>query len=82
MSSQCVEIRRLNNGFVVEATDPKIVEANDKQKSGVYRYRNPRREYAFKTFKEVLKWLKDNEATLTAAPKDDYGTAFDEPTEA
>jgi hypothetical protein len=73
MSDHCVSIRRLNNGFVIEATDPAIEKKNRASK-GVYK--NPRVEYAMKDFKDVLKWLKDNADVLSKPAEDEYATAF------
>jgi hypothetical protein len=78
MSRECVSIRRLNNGFVIEATDPAIEKANNAQKNGAYRYKNPRVEYAMKDEKEVMKWLKDNASVWAAKTTDEFGSAFAE----
>jgi hypothetical protein len=68
MSDHCVSIRRLNNGFVIEATDPEIeARRTTPRKPGAYRYKSPRVEYAMKNSKEVLKWLKDNESVWATA---------------
>jgi hypothetical protein len=72
-------IRKLTNGFVVCATDPAIVKSNATSKG---RWQNPEVEYAFKTFEEVLRWLKAQKDTLLPAPDDEeeYANSFDEAT--
>lgn len=74
----CVRIERLTNGYEVTIRDPAIVKANAKRdsKPGIYQpYKDPEREYAFKTVKEVMAFLEKN--LETALPLDDYDTAFE-----
>jgi hypothetical protein len=80
MSDHCVTIRRLNNGFVIEATDPAIVKANNApSKPGKPSpYRNARVEYAMKDFNAVLKWLKEHKDVLSTPAEDEYASAFGE----
>lgn len=80
MSDHCVTIRRLNNGFVIEATDPAIVKANNApSKPGKsMAYRSPRVEYAMKDFPAVLKWLKEHQDVLSTQGEDEYASAFGE----
>lgn len=71
------EIRRVENGFVVCATDPAIVKANrDPKKS----YRSSEVEYAFTSLQKALAWIKANEATLVPEDDDEYATSFDQAT--
>lgn len=67
-------IERLENGFEVEISDPKIASANDSAK--VVRYRSPWKAYAFKTAKEVVAFLEKN--LEKAVPNDEYSSCFDE----
>jgi len=79
MSDTIVRIRKIDNGFVVCACDPKIQADNRNPKKP---YRNPECEYAFDTFEKVLKWLKANVDNLVPEPDDDaeYANSFDQAT--
>jgi hypothetical protein len=79
MSDTIVRIRRIDNGFVVCANDPKIMENNRKPKVP---WKDPECEYAFDTFEKVLKWLKTNVDNLVPEPDDadEYANSFDEAT--
>ena len=70
----CIE--RMQNGFEVTVTDPKIVKANNtKDKNGYTPYKDPQVEYGFKSVKEVLTFLEAN--LEKALPKDSFGNTFD-----
>ncbi len=80
MSDCVVRIDKLANGYEVEMTDPKIVEANNKRDNstgGKYTpWKDPKVGYVFKTVDEVVGFL--TKALPTAMPvKDDYSTSFD-----
>lgn len=68
----CVRIEKIANGYEVTLTDPAIVKANSKANS---KWRDPSREYAFKTVKEVLAFLDKH--LDSALPADDYESSFD-----
>lgn len=57
MSSNTIRIERLENGYTVEVTDPKIRAANAKPKAV---WRDPCKEYAFKDLKAACKWIMEN----------------------
>ena len=78
MSDTIARLSRADNGFVIYADDPKI-RAKNKTSKGAYV--SPERCYVFDDFKGVLKWLKENEENLVPE-KDEYASAFDEPTAA
>lgn len=74
----CVRIERLTNGYEVTIRDPKIAEANAKRDSkggSIGMWKDPQREYAFKTVAEVMTFLKAN--LEKALPLDDYDSAFE-----
>lgn len=76
MSDFRVCIERMQNGYEVSLSDPKIVKANNtRDKNGYTPYRDPTVEYAFKTVDEVLSFLKEN--LDKALPKDGFSSAFD-----
>lgn len=76
MDDTIVRIRKIDNGFVICACDPKIQAANRDPKKP---YRDPECEYAFDTFEKVIKWLKANVDTLVPEPDDqsEYANSFD-----
>lgn len=78
MDDCVVKIERLANGFEVEITDPKIVEANRKADSKTP-WRDPHVGYAFKTVQEVIDFLSKN--LEKAMPAGEYESAFDEAAE-
>lgn len=78
MSDCVVRIERLANGFEVEITDPKIMEANRKADSKSP-WRDPHVGYAFKTVQEVIDFLSKN--LEKAMPADEYDSAFSEAAE-
>lgn len=67
-----VRIERMANGYSVCVRDPKIIAANAKPNS---RYRDPEREYVFKTCEQVLAFLDKN--LDKALPLDDPDPTFD-----
>ena len=71
----CIE--RMQNGYEVSLSDPKIVAQNNKRdnKNGYNPYKDPTVEYGFKTVDEVLAFLKDN--LDKALPKDSFSSSFD-----
>jgi len=79
MEGTIVRIKCIANGFIVCATDPKIVEANKSPKTP---YQNTEVEYSFPTLEKCLKWIKDNADTLVPTPDDDaeYSNSFEEAT--
>lgn len=67
-------IEKLENGFTVEVIDVKQQAENQKPKAA---WKDPWKEYAFSTKKEVTDFLTKTLDTLV--PKDEsYGTAFNE----
>ncbi len=78
MNDTIVRIRKIDNGFIVCACDPKIQADNRKTPSKPYR--NPECEYAFDSFEKVIKWLKANVDNLVPEPDDDseYESAFNQ----
>lgn len=68
-----VVIERVANGYEVEVYDPAI-----KEKKGEL-YTDNRKEYVFKTIKEVLAFLTKN--LDTALPAEEYESAFDDAVE-
>lgn len=76
MSDFRVCIERMQNGYEVSLSDPKIVKANNtRDKNGYTPYRDPTVEYAFKDVDEVLAFLKEN--LDKALPANDFSSAFD-----
>jgi hypothetical protein len=74
----CIKLEKAANGYTVCACDPKIVEANRKRDmKGTYDtpYKDPRREYVFKTLKEAVAFIE--KIADKALPGDDYESAFD-----
>lgn len=77
MSNSCtIRINRLANGWSVQMTDPKIVEANNKRsdKSGYTPWKDPEVTFAFDDAKGVLEFLNAN--LEKALPTDEYDTSF------
>jgi hypothetical protein len=74
-----ITIERMTNGYTVRVCDPKIEEANRKRdtaKGGDYpRWRDPMREYVFKTIAEATAFV--TKVADKALPADDYESAFD-----
>ena len=78
MAEYDVRIERLTNGYTIRLRDQKIVKANsarDFKSEKPTPYRDPNREYVFKSVDEVLKFLKGN--LDKALPADDFSSAFD-----
>lgn len=78
MSHNVCKIERLANGYEVELTDPQIVKENQSAKLGKP-WKDPKVCYAFKSAKEVVKFLSKH--LETALPLDEYSTSFDKATE-
>lgn len=82
----CVRIERLENGYTVSLDDPAIVKANRapsvKTATGYKStpYRDPRKEYAFKTVEEVMAFLGKN--LDKALVCNEYESSFDDAIEA
>lgn len=73
-----LKIERAANGYTIHCRDPKIAAANRKRDITAKNpapWRDPNREYVFKTADEVLAWLKLH--MDKALPADDYSSAFD-----
>lgn len=78
MANYDVRIERLTNGYTVRMRDPAVVKANearDFKSDKPAPWRDPNREYVFKTVDEVLKFLKGN--LDKALPADSFSSAFD-----
>ena len=78
MDDSVCTIERLANGFEVEITDPKIVEANNKRSTksmSSVSWKDPKVGYAFKTVDEVCAFLKAN--LDKAMPLDEFSGSFD-----
>lgn len=78
----CVRIERMANGYSVCVKDPAIVKANqarDNSKGPYAPYRDPEREYIFKTVAEVNAFLTKNldKALPAPAAADSFESAFD-----
>lgn len=74
-----IRIERERNGFSVSASDPAIVEANNKRDtkgySGPSEWKDPNVEFQFDTKEQVLAFL--TKAMDIALPADEYTSAFD-----
>jgi len=78
MGEFSIRIERATNGYEVSVRDPKIVKANEKRdysSKNPTPYRDPNREYVFKTLKEVLDWLGKH--ADKALPADEFDSSFD-----
>lgn len=73
MSDCVLRVDKLANGYTVEVCDPKIAASNRNSKVP---YKNPWREYAFSSEKEVLAFITKVLPKLSA-PKDDMASCFD-----
>lgn len=71
-----IGIKKLTNGYALYFRDPEIVKANrEPAKLGKDRtYRDPEREMAFKSAKELTGFLEKNLDKLCV--EDDYETSF------
>lgn len=75
-SGECVlRIEKLENGYEVEISDPKIIAANKKPKS---QYQDPWKGYAFTTAEEVKNFVGEHLDSLKPPPDADeeYSDAF------
>jgi hypothetical protein len=79
MGYNCIRIERERNGFSVSASDPAIVEANNKRNGKGYdgpsEWKDPNVEFQFDTKAQVLAFLE--KAMDIALPADEYSSAFD-----
>lgn len=78
MLSDCtIRINRLQNGWTVSITDPKIVEENDKRdsKGGCSTWRDPSVTYTFDDINKGIDFIKEN--IEKAFPKDEFSSTFD-----
>jgi hypothetical protein len=78
----CVRIERLTNGYTVTVKDPAIIKANQKRdtSNGPYTpYKDPERQYIFKSVAEVNTFLTRNldKALPAQVVEDSFDTAFD-----
>jgi len=74
MTSICIE--RIQNGFTVTATDPKIAAENEKSS----KWKDSRREYRFDSVAAVCKFIEkiaEEALPVDPAPPDPFGKAFD-----
>ena len=75
-----IRIERLQNGYNVRMTDPKIVKENNERdkssKNGCAPWRDSQVSYAFTTADEVVAFIKDN--IDKALPVDEFSSTFDE----
>ena len=73
-----ISIERDQNGYVVCATDPKIMAENQKPGSSSH-WRDPDREYHFKTCDEACEFVKEiaeKALPLDPPPPDPFASAF------
>jgi hypothetical protein len=80
MYNDCtIRIERLQNGFTVRVTDPKIVKQNDERNKGgdscCAPWQDPEVKYAFTTKEEVIAFITEN--LDKALPVDEYSSTFD-----
>lgn len=73
MSEYVCKIERAANGWELEISDPTIAAQNKKMKG---MWKDPKRDFIFKTVKEVTDFLAAN--LEKAAPMDEYECAFKE----
>ena len=71
-----IHIKKLTNGYALYFRDPEIVKANRERDSMSKSkpYREPEREMAFKTSKELTEFLAKNLDKMCA--EDDFETSF------
>ncbi len=72
MSEGCCRIEKAVNGYTVCLQDPEIRKSNAKPNS---KWRDPSREYVFRTVKEVMAFLEKNLDKALVA--DEYSSSFD-----
>jgi hypothetical protein len=78
MLSDCsIRISRLQNGYTVSITDPKIVKANDERpKNGECApWRDPNVTYTFSDVNKAVEFIKEN--VEKAFPADEFSSTFD-----
>lgn len=83
----CVRIERMANGYTVCVKDPAIVKANNKRGNGdgpCAPYKDPERQYIFKTVTEVNDFLTKNldKALPAIVAEDSFESSFDKAAEA
>ena len=72
MSDYVLKIEKLENGFTVEIRDEKIAAANSKAKAN---WKDPWKEYAFSTSKEVIAFVTSHLGSLPKSPSDEFNDA-------
>lgn len=76
MRNTCtIRIERVQNGYVMEITDPDIVKANKDKESYGKGWRDPDVKYTFEDSGELLGFLKKN--IDKALPMGEYEASFD-----
>lgn len=79
MGYNSIRIERERNGFKVCASDPAIIEANNKRRGKDYdgpsEWKDPNVEFSFDTKEQVMAFLE--KAMDIALPADEYSSAFD-----
>jgi hypothetical protein len=80
MLSDCsIRISRLQNGYTVSITDPKIVKANDARDSKsdcCAPWRDPNVTYTFPDVNKAVEFIKEN--VEKAFPEDEFSSTFDQ----
>lgn len=76
MRNMCtIRIERVQNGYVMEITDPEIVKQNRDKESYGKGWRDPDVKYTFDEASELLEFLTKN--IDKALPMDEYDASFD-----
>lgn len=75
MSETVLRVEKLENGFEVEALDPKIEAENAKPKSS---YKSPWKAYAFTSADDVVNFIKQHLSTLPKSSQEEFDTAAKE----
>lgn len=76
MRNMCtIRIERIQNGFVLEITDPEIVKENKDKESFGKGWRDPDVKYNFDTSEDLMEFLSEN--IDKALPMDEYSASFD-----
>lgn len=70
-----IRIERVQNGYVMEITDPEIVKANKDKESYGKGWRDPDVKYSFDESSELLEFLSKN--IDKALPMDEFSASFD-----
>ena len=76
MRQMCtIRIERVQNGYVMEITDPDIVKANKGKESYGKGWRDPDVKYTFEESDDLVEFLRKN--IDKALPMDEYDSSFD-----